>query len=232
MARKESSASLERYRVTFFMVGLVLALVAALTTLEWTFIDKEVAVLPPAPRDTDVVTIIPQTYRQQREVPKETNYDQVNDEIFTNYEEPSFVDTKTDLGLGDDDQYAVIEPIPGIDYTIPVDEFALSRLPIYSGCETVSADDRTECMRESLRQQIQEKLKIDDFNVPYTTTVYIEFVVDTQGKISSVQVLRAPSAHIEIQLKEIMMNLPPFMPGQRNGHDQAVKLYLPVRLSR
>lgn len=214
------------------MVGLVLALVAALTTLEWTFLDKGVATLTPKSQSTDVVTIIPPTYRTTQEIPKETNYEQVNNEIFSNYEEPTFVDTKSDLGLGDEDQLAIIEPIPGIDYTIPVDEYALSRLPIFEGCESLEKDLRTECMRESLRQQIQDKLKINDFNVPYTTTVFVEFVVDTQGKISSVQVLRAPSADIEIQLKEIMMNLPPFMPGQRNGHDQAVKLYLPVRLSR
>lgn len=235
--RKESNKSLERYRFVFFMVGLVLASFVALTTLQWKFVNNSAEDrIITAPRISDAGVVPPRTTFVLPEPPR--NQPDVSKDILEpNFTEPKIVVDNT-WNLDDQDPNEGYDEIPklGSDEElndIPVSPFDMQRLPIFNGCEQYSGDDRELCMNQKLRERIQGELvftEVDKY-AANGTKVYVEFVVGVEGEVRDVVIHRSPTANIEMQLKEIMSRLPQFMPGLKDGKEQAVKLTLPVRLN-
>lgn len=234
--KKNPEKELERFRGMFFLVGVVLALVVALFTLQYTVVEKwltddpeEVVEYNPASDP------IPQTFRTALEKPKDVA-NNADPDVFLpepNFVEPTIVMPTNGPDLWSED-YADITPIPMEgDADIPVSEVEMDRLPIFPGCEDLTNDERKKCMSLALRTEIQQNLKLsqDDIRFLSNELFYVEFVVGTDGRVSAVKLLRSPSANIETQVLSIMNELPQFVPGRAHGRNQAVKLYLPIRLN-
>lgn len=59
-------------------------------------------------------------------------------------------------------------------------------------------------------------------------TVYVSFVVEKDGSISSVTVLRGPNPSLNNEAKTKVASMPKWSPGQQNGHAVRVQYMLPV----
>lgn len=230
--------SLERYRVVFFLSGLVLASFAALTTLQWEFVNETVQIDDePEGEVIDVGVVLPRTFPDIPDPPK--SQEKVVDEILKpNFFEPKIVvPNTTDLSISSEFEDPGFVPILEVrsegDPHIPVDRFNVDRLPIFNGCEQYNGSERERCMNQELTSRIQAGLRFTDQDkyLMNGTRVFVEFVVGVDGEVKEVTVHRCPTANMERQLKEIVGNLPAFMPGLKDGKEQAVKLTLPVRLN-
>lgn len=60
-------------------------------------------------------------------------------------------------------------------------------------------------------------------------TVYAQFVVEKDGLISNVDVLRGIGSGCDIETKRVILNMPKWEPGEQRGKKVRVKYTLPVR---
>lgn len=59
-------------------------------------------------------------------------------------------------------------------------------------------------------------------------TVYVSFVVEKDGSVSGVTVLRGPNSYLNEEAKNKVSSMPKWSPGQQNGHAVRVQYMLPV----
>jgi periplasmic protein TonB len=60
-------------------------------------------------------------------------------------------------------------------------------------------------------------------------TVYLTFVVERNGSISNIQVVRTPGAGLEEEAIRVLNIMPPWKPGKQGGTPVRVQFNLPVR---
>jgi len=59
--------------------------------------------------------------------------------------------------------------------------------------------------------------------------VIISFIVDVEGKITKLNIVKSLCSECDEQVKEIFQNMPTWKPGMKNGNQVNVKMYVPVR---
>ncbi|RKY93465.1 MAG: hypothetical protein DRQ13_09425 [Ignavibacteriae bacterium] len=59
--------------------------------------------------------------------------------------------------------------------------------------------------------------------------VIVSFIVDRQGKVNNVKIVKYLCSDCDEQVKEIIKNMPDWKPGKENGKNVNVKMYLPVK---
>jgi protein TonB len=77
-----------------------------------------------------------------------------------------------------------------------------------------------------LAEHIEYPEQAKDANIQ--GTAYISFVVEKDGSISSVTVLRAPNPSLGEEAKSKVQSMPKWSPGMQNGHAVRVQYMLPV----
>jgi protein TonB len=60
-------------------------------------------------------------------------------------------------------------------------------------------------------------------------TVYMSFVVEKDGSISDVKILRGVNTYLDNEAKRVISSMPRWSPGQQNGHPVRVQYMLPVQ---
>lgn len=64
-----------------------------------------------------------------------------------------------------------------------------------------------------------------------TGTVYLTFIVDTEGSIQHVQIFKGIGAGLDEEAIEVVKNAPKWEPGTHNGKKVNVKMRLPIRFA-
>lgn len=59
--------------------------------------------------------------------------------------------------------------------------------------------------------------------------VYIQFVIEVDGSISEVQVVRGVSYLLDNEAVRVISNMPNWQPGEQNGRKVPVKFFMPIR---
>ncbi|HXB11168.1 MAG TPA: energy transducer TonB [Bacteroidia bacterium] len=62
-----------------------------------------------------------------------------------------------------------------------------------------------------------------------TGTVYITFVVERDGSLSGVKVIRGVYASLDDEAVRVMQRMPKWTPGTQNGHNVRVQYNIPIR---
>ena len=60
-------------------------------------------------------------------------------------------------------------------------------------------------------------------------TVYVSFVIEKDGSISEVQILRGVNQELDAEVIRILSIMPKWIPGMQNGNSERVKMTLPVK---
>jgi protein TonB len=60
-------------------------------------------------------------------------------------------------------------------------------------------------------------------------TVYVQFVVDKDGKVGQVKVLRAVDKFLDKEAARVVNSMPAWKPGKQNGKAVAVYYTVPIR---
>lgn len=230
--KKLRSRRIERWRSIFFLIGLVLSLSAVMALFQL----RTPVVTASAEPTGEPISLFPDpdevihTITPEPDPRPKNEKSKPNPETFTTDPKPVVNYTPPDLDPGGDDIDSVIEVLPEPD-TIPVSVHALDRLPIYAGCENERNEKtRRACLMESLTRQIVDGLSFtrDDMMWASGKRMFAEIVINNEGSVTEVTILRAPTARIELQTIDILKNLPKFTPGLKDGRVRATRLSIPI----
>jgi len=221
MKTKTKQDKLERQRRTFFLIGLIFALSIVLTAFEWKtydlskdgftriefgIIDNEIIPItkhekpePPKPIIKTVVVI--------KEVDNDTEVDKV--ELFNPEVEP-------------------LDSVPEFIYIPPEDPdegkddmpfLVVEKMPEFPGGN------------EALMAYLSSNTKYTQIAIEasITGTVYVSFIVEKDGSVSTVEILRGIGGGLDEVALEAIRKMPDWSPGKQRGIPQRVNMKVPFK---
>lgn len=218
--RKTNNADLEPKRPVFFQLGLIISISAALAAFEWKTADNRNIILPTRTSlepETEIVEIFTE---KKPDIPKPAITTLLK-EVDNNAEDLPDIEIKTEI-----DPDEKIEPW---------------KLPELTPEHTDTGEPEIFVVAETMPEfpgGYAALMKYLSDNTKYppaareagiTGTVYITFVVETDGSISSVAVLRGVSGGCTEESLRVVSEMPQWNPGKQRGKPVRVSMNLPVK---
>ena len=220
--KKSKKAHLEHRRSGFFLLGLVFVLALSLMAFEYRSFETNGTTLSnatsiPIPLEDEIIPISVVTPPPPPPITRD---------IFV------LVDNKTP----DEPEVPVVEkkpdiPIPDpvvIDF-IPIDEgivenkvfVSVEEMPIFPGGE------------QALFKYLGDNIEYPDkaYNQGVKGKVYIEFIVDKDGKITNVHVKKGIGYGCDEEAKRIIERMPNWKPGKQRGRPVKVQYVIPINFN-
>jgi protein TonB len=220
--KKSDKANLENKKSIFFLVGLVLALVTVLMAFEWKT-NETVVVNIPIRGDyvQEDHIFIPTTPYKDKEIPKPV--------LSVPYIE--IVDNNTEVDM-----------IIDLFSSEPTDEllFNIDELVYHSDNNKYDKEEEILLIAEEMPMfpgGNRALLSYLSGNVKYPLIaqengiqgkVFIQFVVDEQGSISEVQVLRGVDVALDNEALRVVRQMPKWKPGRQGGKAVKVRYTVPI----
>lgn len=220
--RKHPKADLERKRTQLFQIGMIISLVLVLTAFEYKSYEKTNIDLPKGATLDMVDEIVPVTIQKEKLPPPVPKVNLVI-EIVDNSDE---ADDKIDIDASADEQTAVPDYKPvledepeGIPDDIPdvIPEF----MPEFPG--------GLPALYEFLRNNVKYPAFAKEVGIQ--GTVYVSFVVEKDGSISDVQLLRKIGGGCDEEAVRVVKNMPHWKPGRQMGRPVRVLYNLPIKFA-
>ncbi len=218
--RKTNRADLEGKRTFFIEIGMIVALALIFLGFEWKQYDREV-------KDFD--TTVEYDYEEdivmntQREEPPPPQQEQPQTQVLEIVEDEVEVDEDLIIDA-EADQETVIEDMPDIQ----VDEPEVQESEIF----TVVEDQPSFPGGEAARMKYLQK------NIEYPTmaresgiegTVYVTFVVEKDGTVTQVRILRGIGGGCDEEALRVVRNMPKWNSGKQRGRPVRVQFNMPIR---
>lgn len=216
--KKTKRSDLEKKRPVFLQLGIIIALAAAITAFEWKTPDVSGTYLPPreaANIETDIITVV----SQKKELPKPVNTTLIKtvEDIRENVPD---IDVSVEI-----DPEGLVEPyFPPLP--IPeepddqVDEpfIIVQRMPVFPGGEAA--------LMKYLADNTVYPQRAKEAGI--SGTVYITFVIETDGHVSSIAVLREVGGGCTEEAIRVVSKMPRWEPGRQRGKAVRVRMNLPI----
>lgn len=218
--KKESKYDLERIKALFFQAGLVFSLGIILFAFEWRTSEG-------GDGDWDQMQVIdiPEdqieiTRQEEPEPPKPEQQTTVLDIVEDDVE----VDDDLDINAEDDMDTEVGDFIAPIDDDDPV----IVEAEIFTIVEDQPAFPGGEsALFEYLRNNISYPQMAKESNIQ--GTVFVTFVVEPDGFISNVKVLRGIGGGCDNEAIRVVKKMPRWSPGKQRGKPVRVQFNLPIK---
>jgi protein TonB len=130
----------------------------------------------------------------------------------------SSVDVTTGTGNGAGEIATPVIAAPEEPVT-PYNFYEVDQLPIFPGGE--------KAMYEYLQKNLSYPVLARESNL--TGTVVVRFVVNKQGDVEQVEVLRTPSSLFNAEALRVIRNMPPWEPATRMGKPVATFYIIPLK---
>ena len=216
--KKTKKSDIERKRLVFLQLGLIISLALAITAFEWKTPDVRGSVLPPREAQelpTDIIPIV----SQKKELPKPVNttlirsVDNIRDNI------PN-IEISVEIDPND-----LIEPyfppLPKVDEPdIETDEpfIVVENMPVFPGGEAA--------LMKYLAGNATYPQRAKEAGI--SGTVYITFVIEKDGSVSSIAVLREVLGGCTEEAIRVVSGMPRWEPGRQRGKAVRVRMNLPI----
>lgn len=104
-------------------------------------------------------------------------------------------------------------------------------MPVFAGCETLPAGEQAACTQTKLVEFLSKHMQypLEAVERALQGVVYVRFVVERDGSVSNIEVLRTPDPLLSKAAVDIIRKLPNYTPGKQRGETVRVKMTLPVR---
>lgn len=221
-AKKSPKADLEGKKVIFTQLGLIIALAAILLAFEWKSYDKTVEGFGERIVEDITEEIIPITEQKVKPPPppppkKVVQINIVEDDV--EVEEDLLIDVEAD------EETEMDEYIP-----IEIDEEVVEEAPIFTVVE--SMPEFKGGMGELyvyLGNNIKYPVMAKESGIQ--GKVYVTFVVERDGSITDVKVLRGIGGGCDEEAIRVVASMPKWKPGKQRGKPVRVQYNLPVRFT-
>lgn len=218
MKPNSANQKLLEKRPLFFSLGLVIALSLVITAFEWKTFDIDPRVsFEDEPRGFDEPPIIIPTYQPPPPKPKP---------IIKKKIEPVIVDKKITEAIDEIDPTIIINvstdlisfdppelPEPIVDHAPFV---VVEKMPSFVGGE------------KALYKYLSENLKFPSSGGHVEGKVYVSFVVDKDGSISEVEVIKGIGPKFDEAARKVVENSPKWNAGHQRGVPVSVRMVLPI----
>ncbi len=220
--KKSPKADLENKKIIFTQVGLIIALAVILFAFEWKSYDKSVEGFGERIVEDIPEEIIPITEQEVKPPPppppqKVVQINVVDDDV--EVEDDIMIDVEAD------ETTIVEEFVP-----IQVEEEVVEEAPIFTVVESMP----------EFPGGMQELYTFLGNNIKYPVMakesgiqgkVYVTFVVEVDGSITDVRVLRGIGGGCDEEAIRVVQSMPKWTPGKQRGKPVRVQYNLPVRFT-
>ncbi|HOF07122.1 MAG TPA: energy transducer TonB [Bacteroidales bacterium] len=218
--KKNPKKDLNRQRTLFLQIGLVFALAVVFLAFEWKTYEKSESTLAssgPVQIDEEIVQIT-----QQEQPP----------------EPPKAAEVTTILEIVDND--VVVEDEINVDIEARADQAVQSYVPVMTEEEPAPVAEEIFTFVEeypefpggdkALREYILNNIKYPEVarTSGITGTVYVQFVVEKDGSISDVKVVRGIGGGCDEEAVRVVKSMPRWKPGKQRGQPVRVYFTLPI----
>ncbi|MCO5723936.1 energy transducer TonB [Robiginitalea marina] len=232
--KKNPNADLNRNSGLYFVIGLTIVLFATWRALEYKSYDEvqhEIALLvnadnldeevpkteiirttppPPPPAAPEVIEVIEDTEDVEETIIESTEISQET------------VIADVDLDASDID-------VEEAEEDIHVPFAVIEEVPVFPGCEGLSAAETRECFNQKIQEHIQKH-----FSYPKTAEelgiqgrVFVQFVIGRDGHVNQIKT-RGPDHLLEQEARRIIASLPPMTPGKQRNRTVSVPYSIPI----
>jgi protein TonB len=232
--KKNPRADLNRDSELFFVIGLALVLFITWRALEYKSYDtlkqvviehqvvsdlnEEVPITeaiktppPPAPPTApEIIEVVEDVAEIEETVIQSTEINQ---------------ETIIDAPVIDVDEVEVAE----VDEEITVPFAIIEDIPVFPGCEQGTKEEKRVCFQQKIQEHIAKYFRYPDIAVEMGIQgkVYVQFVIDTDGRISQIRT-RGPDKLLEAEALRIIAALPKMVPGKQRGRAVKVPYSIPI----
>lgn len=214
--KKTKRANLENYRTIFLQIGLILTLSAIFVAFEWNSAVEMEQLYNNNPKGIDIIDLPPITRPKAEEIkakPKiPTEQFVIKEDHVDIVDEPFLIDegewTDADLPTWEEEEEEVDEPVLSAQF-----------MPTFKGEDGLYFSN-----------YISQKVKFPEEarRNGITGTVYASFVIDKDGSVSNVEILRGVHPAIDQAVINAIQNSPKWEPGINNGKFVRVRYSIAV----
>ena len=220
--KKTPKADLENKKTIFFEIGLIIALAVVLVSFEYKSYDKITIDLASRVVQDVPEEIIPITEQKVKPPPPPPPKQVTQIKIV---EDDVEVEDDLDIDVEADDQTEVEEYVPPVEDEEEVDEAEIftvvESMPTFPGG------------MGALMKYLAENIKYPPLakESGIQGRVFINFVVEPDGSISNVKVLRGIGGGCDEEAVRVVQNMPKWTPGKQRGKPVRVSYNLPVKFT-
>lgn len=230
MKKNRFNRKTEKWRKSFFLFGLVLALTATYLTLTI----QSSKIVHSFGQQTEEVAddlVIPITIRdvkkpkqlEQQDKQAKLAMNKVHSQVFKIVDD-KIIYKAPDLGNGIEE---VPEPEEYAEEEVLWD--IVDRKPIFPGCEELESEqERSKCFQEGLTKHIRKNFKQkQSMGMANQEKIYINFVIDRDGNVKDIKAIRGDKYNRE-GLKKAIEQLPKLVPAMYKGRYVNTAFSLPI----
>ena len=211
--KKDPKISLENKKNMFFQIGLAITLVIVLIAFEWKSYDRSNYNLGDLNLDDMEEEIIPITRQEVKPPPPPPP----PPEIIEIVEDEVEIENEVEIEETDTDEDEIIE-IEEDD-----EEFfmVVENMPEFPGGDL------------GLMKFIQKNVRYPAIAKEYNITgkVYVSFIVDKQGKVTNVKIVRGVDKNLDAEALRVVSLLPKYRPGKQRGKAVRVMFTIPINFT-
>ena len=227
--KKNPNADLENYRAMYMQVGLVFALLLCIFVIEWktyevtvtdlgeveAVIDDEIIPIttraaapppPPPPPPPEVIEVVEDDVVLEEELEIESVEVEQTDEV----EVIEYEEEVSDEVLS----FAVVESVP-----------------IFPGCEDAKTNEEKKlCFQQQILRFVGNNFKFPEMarQMGIQGKVYVNFVIEKNGSISNVEVVRGVDPLLDDEAVRVVKKLPKVTPAKQRGKPVRMSFTLPI----
>ena len=213
-AKKNPKVSLERKRILFLQIGFLIALSVVLIAFEWKSYEKGDYNLGNLNLEDLEEEIIPITRQEVKPPPPPPP----PPEIIEIVEDEVEIENEIEIDDTESDEDEVIDIEEDDD-----EEFfmVVENMPQFPGGDL------------GLMKYIQKHVKYPAIAKEYNITgkVYVSFIVDKQGKVTNVKIVRGVDKNLDAEAVRVIKSLPKYKPGKQRGKAVRVMFTVPINFT-
>jgi protein TonB len=222
--KKSAKANLERKRIIFFEIGLILALAIVFSAFEYGKNTNDNSLLGQASWDDDPIEELLITFQppEKEEIiePEPIEKEKVIEELTVVENDVEDDDFK----IGNEDDGSGVEPIIYEPIEVPeetketVGYYEAEVRPIFPGGEA------------ALLRFIRENVKYPEIAIRNNVQgkVHVEFIIDESGKVTNVKVLNDFDPYLSREAERVVGLIPDWEPGLQRNKPVKVRYIVPI----
>ncbi|MCB0634149.1 MAG: TonB family protein [Saprospiraceae bacterium] len=105
-------------------------------------------------------------------------------------------------------------------------------LPRFPGCEELTdGEERAKCAQRNLLEYVMANIRYPEDYKKYNVqgTVVASYVVDKEGQIKDVRILRSIGAGFDREVERVLTGMPTQIPGRVDGQPAEIEMKLPIK---
>ena len=211
--KKDPKISLENKKGMFFQIGLAVTLIAVLISFEWKSYDKSNYNLGDLNLDDMEEEIIPITRQEVKPPPPPPP----PPEIIEIVEDEVEIENEVEIEETDTDEDEIVEIVKDDEEFFMVVE----NMPEFPGGDL------------GLMKFIQKNVRYPAIAKEYNITgkVYVSFIVDKQGSVTNVKIVRGVDKNLDAEALRVVSLLPKYKPGKQRGKAVRVMFTIPINFT-